>query len=149
VRGCTSYTRRSAQLPAWVGPELEDVAQQYGVRELTPKCLTRLRADLEKAGVGTVTVVKAMTIVQSILSFAVGEELVEYNAAAGVTKPRYERAREPRIFLPQLRDPPDLRRDPAHTDRPRGWYERPNDRAALRRRDRQVGRKTSPSCKCR
>jgi integrase len=41
-----------------------------------------------------------MTIVQSILSFAVSEELVEYNAAAGVTKPRYERAREPRIFLP-------------------------------------------------
>ena len=28
------------------------------------------------------------------------EELVEYNAAAGVTKPRYERAREPHIFLP-------------------------------------------------
>jgi hypothetical protein len=24
---------------------------------------------------------------------------VEYNAAAGVTKPRYERAREPHIFL--------------------------------------------------
>jgi integrase len=73
---------------------------QYGVRELTPKRLTRFRADLEKAGVGTATVVKAMTIVQSILTFAIGEELVEYNAAAGVTKPRYERAREPRIFLP-------------------------------------------------
>jgi hypothetical protein len=41
-----------------------------------------------------------MTIVQSILSFAVSEELIEYNAAAGVTKPRYERAREPHIFLP-------------------------------------------------
>jgi integrase len=41
-----------------------------------------------------------MTIVQSILSFAVSEELVEYNAAASVTKPRYERAREPHIFLP-------------------------------------------------
>ena len=70
------------------------------MRELTPKRLTRFRADLEKAGVGTATVVKAMTIVQSILSFAVSEELVEYNAAAGVTKARYERAREPRIFLP-------------------------------------------------
>ncbi len=73
---------------------------EYGVRELTPKRLTRFRAELEKAGVGTATVVKAMTIVQSILSFAVGEEIVEYNAAAAVTKPRYERAREPHIFLP-------------------------------------------------
>jgi integrase len=72
----------------------------YGVRELTPKRLTRFRAELERAGVGTATVVKAMTIVQSILSFAVGEELVEYNAAAGVTKPKYTRAREPHIFLP-------------------------------------------------
>jgi len=72
----------------------------YGVRELTPKRLTRFRAELERAGVGAATVVKAMTIVQSILSFAVGEELVEYNAAAGVTKPRYERAREPQIFVP-------------------------------------------------
>ncbi len=72
----------------------------YGVRELTPKRLTRFRVELERAGVGTATVVKAMTIVQSILSFAVAEELVEYNAAAGVAKPRYERAREPHIFLP-------------------------------------------------
>ena len=72
----------------------------YGVRELTPKRLIRFRVELERAGVGTATVVKAMTIVQSILSFAVSEELVEYNAAAGVTKPQYTRAREPHIFLP-------------------------------------------------
>lgn len=72
----------------------------YGVRELTPKRLTRFRAELERAQLGPATVVKAMTIVQSILSFAVSEELVEYNAAAGVTKPRYERAREPHVFLP-------------------------------------------------
>jgi Phage integrase, N-terminal SAM-like domain len=72
----------------------------YGVRELTPKRLTRFRAELERAGVGAATVVKAMTIVQSILSFAVSEELVEYNAAAGVPKPHYKREREPHIFLP-------------------------------------------------
>ena len=40
----------------------------YSVRELTPKRLTRFRAELEKSGVGTATIVKAMTIVQSILS---------------------------------------------------------------------------------
>jgi site-specific recombinase XerC len=73
---------------------------EYGVRELTPKRLTRFRAELEGAGVGNATVVKAMSIVQSILSFAVTEELVEYNAGAAVKKPRYERSREPHIFLP-------------------------------------------------
>lgn len=72
----------------------------YGVRELTPKRLARFREELEKAGVGTATVKKSMAIVQSVLSFAVGEELVEFNAAASVRKPRYERAREPHIFVP-------------------------------------------------
>lgn len=71
---------------------------EHGVRELTPKRLTRFRADLKRAQLGTATVVKSMTIVQSILSFAVSEELVEYNAAAGVTKLRYER--EPHVFPP-------------------------------------------------
>lgn len=71
-----------------------------GVRELSPKRITRFRAELETAGLGRATIVKAMTIVQSILSFAVAEELVEYNAAAAVPKPRYVRAREPRIFMP-------------------------------------------------
>jgi site-specific recombinase XerC len=72
----------------------------YGVRELTPKRLARFREELEKAQVGTATVVKAMSILQGIVSFAVAEELVEFNAAASVRKPRYERAREPHIFLP-------------------------------------------------
>jgi integrase len=83
----------------WVNhimPRLGD----YGVRELTPRRLARFREDLERAGVGAATVVKAMRIVQSIISFAISEELVEYNAAASVRKPRYERKREPRIFLP-------------------------------------------------
>jgi integrase len=85
----------------------------YGVRELTPKRLTRFRVELEKAGLGKATIVKAMTIVQSILSFAVAEEIVEYNAAAAVPKPRYERAREPHIFMPadveQIRSKLDTR----------------------------------------
>jgi hypothetical protein len=85
----------------------------YGVRELSPKRLTRFRAELEQGGVGTATVVKALTIVQSILSFAVNEEIVEFNAAAAVRKPRYTRAREPHIFLPpaveQIRRQLDIR----------------------------------------
>ncbi|MHB8660296.1 MAG: tyrosine-type recombinase/integrase [Solirubrobacteraceae bacterium] len=204
---------------------------EYGVREITPKRLVRFRADLENAKLGAATIVKAMTIVQSILSFAVSEELVEYNAAAGVPKPRYTRAREPHVdtkrrklrFTPLLKPrrrsqgvvarvrPPDrpaagvprprrrllgpgrlaqlapanmagrtgapargppqpdlrearvctqryaapgpplelcdaacLRGRSAHADRPGGRHERPDDRAALRRRDRQLGRKTGP-----
>jgi integrase len=73
----------------------------YGVRELTPKRLARFREELEKANVGPATVRKAMAILQSILSFAVAEELIEFNPAASVRKPRYERAREPHIFLPR------------------------------------------------
>jgi integrase len=43
----------------------------------------------------------------------VAEEIVEYNAAAAVPKPRYERAREPHIFIPadveQIRSKLDTR----------------------------------------
>jgi site-specific recombinase XerD len=41
-----------------------------------------------------------MRIGQSIISFAISEELVEFNAAASVRKPRYQRARQPHIFVP-------------------------------------------------
>ena len=72
----------------------------YGVRELTPKRLARFREGLER-DLGTATVRKAMAILQSILSFAVAEELVNLaTLAATVRKPRYERAREPQILLP-------------------------------------------------
>lgn len=73
---------------------------EHGVRELTPKRLSRFREELERAAVGVATVRKTMAILQSILSFAVAEELIEFNPAASVRKPRYERAREPHIFLP-------------------------------------------------
>jgi hypothetical protein len=45
-----------------------------GLRELTPKVLTRFRLDLERAGVGVATVRKALAIVQSVLRFAIAEE---------------------------------------------------------------------------
>jgi integrase len=79
-----------------IKPRLGD----YGVRELTPGRLKRFREELERDKVGTATVRKAMAIVQSILSVAVAEELLEVNPASAVRKPRYERAREPHIFLP-------------------------------------------------
>ena len=99
VPNLASSTRDFYKL-TWVNhimPRLGD----HGVRELTPKrLLARFREELERAGVGVATARKTMAIIQSILSFAVAEELVEFNAAASVRKPRYERAREPHIFLP-------------------------------------------------
>ena len=82
------------------GVHVHDRLGQRELRTITPKVLTRFPADLEHAGVGTATVRKALALIQSILSFAVVEERVEFNAAAAVRKPRYEHAREPHIFLP-------------------------------------------------
>jgi integrase len=85
-----------------------------GVRELSPKRIRRFRAELEKTELGRASIVKAMMIVQSILSFAVAEEIVEYNAAAAVPKPRDVRAREPRVFM--ALDVERLRAELAHRD---------------------------------
>jgi integrase len=71
-----------------------------GLRELSPKVLTRFRSDLQRAGVGVATVRKALAIVQSILRLAIAEEHLELNPMAAVKKPFYEREREPHIFLP-------------------------------------------------
>jgi integrase len=74
---------------------------QYGVREInSTKRLARFRDELERAGVGTATILKTMAMVQSMLTFAVGEEIIEYNAGRTVPKPTYERERQPHIFLP-------------------------------------------------
>jgi len=110
------------------------------LRELTPRVLTRFRADLECAGVGAATVRKAMAIVQSILSFAVVEERVEFNAAAAVRKPRYEREREPHVFLPTNVEQIRARLDPlGATLVSLLAYSGPRPEEALRLRWRDVG----------
>lgn len=70
------------------------------LRELSPKVLTRFRADLERASVGVATIRKALAVVQSILSFAIVEEHLTLNPMTAVAKPFYEREREPHVFLP-------------------------------------------------
>lgn len=73
----------------------------YGIREVnSAKRLARFREQLERAGVGDATVQKTMAMVQSMLTFAVSEEIIEYNAGRFVAKPAYERERTPHIFLP-------------------------------------------------
>lgn len=70
------------------------------VRAITPKVVARLRADLERDGVGQATVRKTLAVLQSTLTFAVMEEHVQFNAAAAVRKPPDQRRREPHVFLP-------------------------------------------------
>jgi integrase len=79
---------------------LEPRIAEWDVRNTTAKRITRLRADLEAAGVGPPTIIKAMTIVQGMLTFAGSEDIVEYNVARLVAKPRAERQRDPQIFTP-------------------------------------------------
>lgn len=90
---------RASYRNVW-GKHIRPRLGQRELRELTPKVITRFRVDLEKAGVGAATVRKALAVLQSILTFAVVEERLEFNPVAAVRKPRYERAREPHIFLP-------------------------------------------------
>lgn len=112
------------------------------LREITPKTVLRLRSDLESAGVGTASVRKAMAVLQSVLSFAVVEEEIEFNPAAPVKKPRYERKREPVIFLPA--DVEMLRARCGQSQRDRALvsvlaYSGPRPEEALRLRWRDVG----------
>jgi len=90
---------RASYLNIW-GRHVHDRLGSRQLRAITPKVLIRFRADLENAGVGAATVRKALALVQSIMTFAVVEERLDFNAASVVRKPRYERAREPHVFLP-------------------------------------------------
>jgi hypothetical protein len=74
---------RNYYLRAWTNHIMPRIGEE-GVRQLTPKRLTRFRDELERAGVGAATTRKTLAIVQSILAFAVAEELVEYTELADV-----------------------------------------------------------------
>jgi hypothetical protein len=64
------------------------------LRELTTPSLTRLRAELSRDGVGDPTVLKAFTMLQSVLSHAVVEGHLDHNPARAVRKPRQRRERK-------------------------------------------------------
>jgi integrase-like protein len=57
------------------------------LRELTPKRLAALRAELGRASVGDPTVLKALTMLSSVLSHAVTEEELERNPLREIRKP--------------------------------------------------------------
>jgi integrase-like protein len=64
------------------------------LRELTTPALTRVRAELTRAGVGDATVLKAFTMLQSVLSHALVDGHVDHNAARPIRKPRQRRERK-------------------------------------------------------
>jgi integrase len=111
------------------------------LRDIKPPIVIRLRADLEHAGVGAPTVRRAMSLLQSILSFAITEDQIDFNPAAAVRKPAETRARDPHIFLPvdveQLRGQLDRIRD--RTLVSVLAYAGPRPEEALRLRVRDVG----------
>ena len=63
------------------------------LRDITPLTLTRFRADLEAAGVGSETIRRCLVLLQSILSRAVEWQLIRSNPVRAVRKPRTRRHR--------------------------------------------------------
>ena len=72
------------------------------LRELTTPTLTRLRAEMTQAGLGDPTVLKAFTVLQSVLSHAVVDGHVDHNAARAVRKPRQRRERKIDPVAPEV-----------------------------------------------
>lgn len=60
---------------------------RHRLREITPRVVSRLSADLVAAGGGAPTVRKALAVLQSMLAMAVREERLESNPVAKVRKP--------------------------------------------------------------
>lgn len=72
------------------------------LRQLTTPALTRLRAELSREGVGDPMVLKAFTMLQSVLSHAVVEGHLEHNPARAVRKPRQQRQRKVDPVPPEI-----------------------------------------------
>jgi integrase len=73
----------------------------YELRELTPAIMQRFRADLAAAGAGDATILKALTVLQSVMRLAVVQGRVQSNPAAAVKKPSQARKREVRPPSPR------------------------------------------------
>ena len=72
------------------------------LRQLTTPTLTRLRAELSRDGVGDATVLKAFTMLQSVLSHAIVEGHLDHNPARAVRKPRQRRERKIDPLPPEI-----------------------------------------------
>lgn len=79
----------------------------YKLREVTPEVVGDLQAQLLRAGLGPATVLKAMTVLQSVMSLAVRHRRIPRNPVAEVRKPSQTPARQvapvPPLLVEQLR----------------------------------------------
>lgn len=74
----------------------------YRLRELTPSVIQDLRVTLSAAGVGEPTILKALTVLQSVLRLAVLQGRIQANPVQPVKKPSQARARGVRPPAPDL-----------------------------------------------
>jgi integrase len=74
----------------------------FPLRDLTTPSLMRLRAELSRQGVGDPTVLKAFTMLQSVLSYAIVEGHLDHNPARAVRKLRQRRERKVDPVPPEL-----------------------------------------------
>ena len=90
---------RDAYKSAW-NLHLRPRLGPYTLREITPGVVTEFKAQLKRSGTGAAVSKKAYAVLRSVLSYAVVRELVDFNAAKAIRPPRYDREREPHVFLP-------------------------------------------------
>ena len=87
-------------LRVWRNHLLERIGH-VGVREFTPRRARALMRELDRdSAIGAATVRKSLALLGSVLQYAVAEERLELNVLRGMTKPDYDREREPMIFQP-------------------------------------------------
>lgn len=70
------------------------------VRAVTPGVVSRLRSDLEKAGVGDPTIRKGMSMLQAVFRWAVETDRLKVNPVSQVRKPAAARSRAVQPLVP-------------------------------------------------
>lgn len=74
----------------------------YKLTDITPPVVREFIATMERAKTGKPTIVKACTVLQSMLRQAVEDGLIERNPVAAVRKPSQRRTREPDVVAPAI-----------------------------------------------
>lgn len=72
----------------------------YQLRQLTPAVVRAFIASMQTAGVGRASIVKTLTVLQSILSAAEADEAIRSNPVKHVKKPSQARDRTPILITP-------------------------------------------------
>lgn len=73
----------------------------YRLRDITPAVMVDFRAQLTRQGVGDPTIIKTLTMLQGVFSFAVLRDAITQNPVDKVKKPPQTRTREPVVLAPE------------------------------------------------